>query len=74
MRRPEVTLERLQAYASRPAVRAAALALALGFFTIEGLVAARTNTPTVDEFVYVPAGYYHLRTGDLRLESTNPRS
>jgi len=71
MPRRQVT-DRLQAYAARPSVRAAVLVVALGFFAIEGLVAARTNTPTVDEFVYVPAGYYHLRTGDLSLESTNP--
>src|SRR5207237_555698 len=25
-----------------------------------------------DEFVYVPAGYYHLKTGDLTFDSTNP--
>ncbi len=41
-------------------------------FAINGLIAARTHTPTVDEFVYLPAGYYHLRTGDLTLDPTNP--
>ena len=70
--RRAVSVEALQAYADRPRVRAAVVALALGFFAIEGIVAAWTNTPTVDEFVYVPAGYYYLRTGDLRLEFTNP--
>lgn len=44
----------------------------LAFFAVNGLVAARTDTPTVDEFVYLPAGYYHLRTGDLSFDSTNP--
>jgi hypothetical protein len=44
----------------------------LGFFAANALVVARTDTPTVDEFVYLPAGYYHLRTGDLTFDSTNP--
>ena len=48
------------------------VAVMLGFFAVNGLVVARTDTPTVDEFVYVPAGYYHLRTGDLTFDSTNP--
>ncbi|HJQ85438.1 MAG TPA: glycosyltransferase family 39 protein [Candidatus Binatia bacterium] len=58
--------------ARRPGPQAAAVAVALVLFAVQGMIAARTHTPTVDEFVYVPAGYYHLRTGDLRLESTNP--
>ncbi len=41
-------------------------------FAASALVVARTDTPTVDEFVYLPAGYYHLRTGDLTFDSTNP--
>lgn len=41
-------------------------------FAASALVVAWTDTPTVDEFVYVPAGYYHLRTGDLTFDSTNP--
>src|SRR5262249_44126878 len=70
--RRAVTVESLQAFADRPRVRAVVLAVALGFFAVEGIVAARTNTPTVDEFVYLPAGYYYLRTSDLRFEFTNP--
>ncbi len=46
--------------------------LALLFFAGSALVVARTDTPTVDEFVYLPAGYYHLLTGDLTFDSTNP--
>ena len=65
-------VDRLQERAARPAVRTAALVLVLGFFAIHGIVVARTDTPTVDEFVYVPAGYYHLRTGDLDFGTTNP--
>lgn len=44
----------------------------LALFALTGVVAARTHTPTVDEFVYVPAGYYHLVTGDLSFDPTNP--
>ena len=47
-------VERLQGYAARPAVRLVALVIVLGFFAAHGLVAARTNTPTPDEFAYVP--------------------
>lgn len=46
--------------------------LLLGVFVLLALVVARSDTPTVDEFVYLPAGYYHLRTGDLTFDSTNP--
>jgi hypothetical protein len=68
----DALVARLQGHASRPAVRAAALVLVLGFFASQAIVVARTDTPTVDEFVYVPAGYYHLRTGDLDFGTTNP--
>jgi hypothetical protein len=70
---PAVTrIDRLQALAREPTTRAAVLVVVLASFTITGLVAARTHTPTADEFVYVPAGYYHLRTGDLSFDPTNP--
>ena len=49
-----------------------AVALLLLFFVASALVVARSDTPTVDEFVYLPAGYYHLRTGDLTFDSSNP--
>ncbi len=48
------------------------VALLLAIFAVLALVVARSDTPTVDEFVYLPAGYYHLRTGDLTFDSTNP--
>lgn len=63
---------RLQAQAGRPVVRRVALVVVLGFFAAHAIVVARSDTPTVDEFVYVPAGYYHLRTGDLDFGTTNP--
>src|SRR5436190_9763935 len=50
----------------------AAVALLLAFFGVSAVVVARIDTPTADEFVYLPAGYYHLRTGDLTFDSTNP--
>ena len=69
---PAPGVERLQAYVRGPAARLAALVLVLGSFTVHGVVAGRTNTPTPDEFAYVPEGYYHLRTGDLSFDTTNP--
>jgi hypothetical protein len=60
----------LQALARR-ATASVALAV-LAFFVANAVVAARTHTPTPDEFVYVPAGLYHLRTGDLGFDPTNP--
>ncbi|HWP65040.1 MAG TPA: glycosyltransferase family 39 protein [Candidatus Limnocylindria bacterium] len=51
---------------------AALCGLALVAFAAQVLVVARTYTPTPDEFIYVPTGYYHLRTGDLTFDTTNP--
>ena len=50
----------------------AGVVLLLLFLVANCLLIARRDTPTVDEFVYLPAGYYHLRTGDLTFDSTNP--
>jgi 4-amino-4-deoxy-L-arabinose transferase-like glycosyltransferase len=55
-----------------PPLQRVAAALLLAFLAANAVVIARTDTPTVDEFVYLPAGYYHLRTGDLTFDSTNP--
>src|SRR5438552_15698195 len=65
-------IDRWQAYASRPTVRVVTLLIVLGSFTVHGLVVARTDTPTVDEFVHLPEGYYYLRTGDLGFDTMNP--
>ncbi|MFN2374928.1 MAG: glycosyltransferase family 39 protein [Candidatus Binatia bacterium] len=62
----------LFALARRTGVQALAAALLLGFFAANAVVVARSDTPTPDEFVYVPAGLYHLQTGDLSFDSTNP--
>lgn len=61
---------RFQALARRLA--APLLAAVLAFFAVNAVVAARSSTPTPDEFVYVPAGLYHLKTGDLAFDPTNP--
>jgi hypothetical protein len=55
-----------------PALERGLVALVLTVFLVLALVVARSDTPTVDEFVYLPAGYYHLRTADLTFDSTNP--
>jgi hypothetical protein len=65
-------VEQLQAYARRPVVRWGTAILVLVFFAINGVIAARTNTPTPDEFAYLPEGYYHLRSGDLGFDTSNP--
>jgi hypothetical protein len=62
----------LQSFARRTAVQVAVVAAALGFFAVNAIVVARSDTPTPDEFVYVPEGLYHLQTGDLTFDSTNP--
>lgn len=65
-------VQRLQGYFHPRHRRLALVVLTLGAFCAIALYTARVLTPTVDEFVYVPAGYYHLRTGDLTLDPTNP--
>jgi len=65
-------LDVLQGFARRASTQVVALVVVLGFFAANAVVAARTNTPTPDEFVYVPAGLYHLQTGDLSFDPTNP--
>ncbi len=62
----------LQSLARRTVVQAAVVAAALAFFALNAIVVARGDTPTPDEFVYVPEGLYHLQTGDLTFDSTNP--
>jgi hypothetical protein len=65
-------LERLQRIAGERHIQLIVLGLAIGVFVVQGIVAARTNTPTPDEFAYVPEGVYHWRTGDLTFDITNP--
>jgi hypothetical protein len=50
-----------------------ALPLAAGLlFSVLALDAARRETPTIDEFAHVPAGYAHLATGRFDVHSKNP--
>jgi hypothetical protein len=46
--------------------------LLLLFFAVNALIAARTHTPTVDEFMHLPSGLYYLRTGDFAVNPQNP--
>jgi hypothetical protein len=52
-------------------VRAAGLLLLVAF---AGLCAhgLRWDSPTVDEFAHLPAGYYYLKTGNFELYDLNP--
>ncbi|MBV9463651.1 MAG: phospholipid carrier-dependent glycosyltransferase [Verrucomicrobiae bacterium] len=56
---------------SRPIHRAAVVALSVYFLGV-GIWAARTHTPTVDEFAQVPIGLYHWRTGRFDFDTRNP--
>ncbi len=40
----------------------------ISFFVVNALMAARTHTPTVDEFVHLPVGLYHLQTGKYNID------
>jgi hypothetical protein len=46
--------------------------VAAALFTIQALDAARLETPTIDEFAHVPAGYAYLEHGSLELYAKNP--
>lgn len=56
----------------RPRATALLVALMLAFFAISALIAARTDTPTVDEFVQLPMGLYYLKTGRFDIDRRNP--
>jgi 4-amino-4-deoxy-L-arabinose transferase-like glycosyltransferase len=55
----------------RGAVRLA-VALLLAVFALLCAHGLRWDTPTVDEFAHLPAGYYYLRTGNFALYNQNP--
>ena len=44
----------------------------LALFVGLALASLRQESPTVDEFAHLPAGYYYLKTGDFSLYSKNP--
>ncbi len=52
--------------------RRAAVLLLLGAFAVLCAHGLAWDTPTVDEFAHLPAGYYYWRTGDFSLYSGNP--
>jgi hypothetical protein len=39
---------------------------------VQSLMSMRQKSVTVDEIMYITAGYYHLRTGDFQFNMTNP--
>jgi hypothetical protein len=45
---------------------------AAALFAVLALDAARRETPTIDEFAHVPAGYAHLATARFDVHSKNP--
>ena len=49
-----------------------AVAALLLLFVGQAMLSARRKSVTVDELMYIAAGYYHLRTGDFQLNMTNP--
>ncbi|WP_161958753.1 glycosyltransferase family 39 protein [Ferruginivarius sediminum] len=48
------------------------VAVLLAAFAGQAVVSMRQKSVTVDELVYITAGYYHLTTGDFRFNMTNP--
>ena len=52
-------------------VRLAVAALLLSL-ALQAMMSMRQKSVTVDELMYVTAGYYHLRTGDFQFNMTNP--
>lgn len=56
----------------RPRARVLLVGLMLATFAVCALIAARTNTPTDDEFVQLPMGLYYLKTGRFDLDRRNP--
>ncbi|MGE0622646.1 MAG: ArnT family glycosyltransferase [Pseudomonadales bacterium] len=56
---------------SAPRARAGACVLLLAFF-MQGYFSLIQKSVTVDEMVYITAGYYHLTTGKFDFNRTNP--
>ena len=54
---------------SRERIAVLLLAAAFVLLCVHGLL---WDTPTVDEFAHLPAGYYYLQTGSFELFSLNP--
>lgn len=56
----------------RPRAVLLLVTLMLAYFAFNALIAARTHTPTDDEFVQLPMGLYYLKTGQFDLDRRNP--
>jgi hypothetical protein len=56
----------------RPAAARAAGLLLVGAFVALCAHGLRWDSPTVDEFAHLPAGYYYLETGNFELYDLNP--
>jgi hypothetical protein len=52
--------------------RAVVCALLLALMALQMLVVVRRKSITIDEYVLIPAGYYHLTEGDYRPVSEHP--
>ena len=52
-------------------VRIAVVVLLLSL-TIQAVLSMRQKSVTVDEIMYIAAGYYHIKTGDFQYNMTNP--
>jgi len=48
------------------------VACLLGLLATQTIVSMRKKSVTVDEIIYILAGYYHLTTGDFYMNMTNP--
>ncbi len=55
-----------------PVSSRAVVLLLLGAFALLCAHGLAWDTPTVDEFAHLPAGYYYLKTGDFNLFALNP--
>jgi hypothetical protein len=57
---------------ARSKLVAACVACLLSLLATQAIVSMREKSVTIDEIVYIVAGYYHLQTGDFQMNMTNP--
>lgn len=70
--RSETGADLIESKCARTRVQALAVAVMLCYFAVNALIAARTHSPTVDEFVDIPIGLYHLETRRFDMDRGNP--
>lgn len=56
----------------RLAARTIVVSLLLAVLVAQAVASMRQKSVTFDEIFYIPAGYYHLKTGDFKMNMTNP--